>query len=118
MTRLTQHELSLIDAARTRGPHPEQPGIQISEISAAELRRRAEAERAQVIAAGLQQLRSWLASQITRYAPALVRKRIEIETRRELMNLDDALLRDIGIPRCEVATRARLHAESVIPRRT
>jgi uncharacterized protein YjiS (DUF1127 family) len=123
MARLTQFERDQIAAARARGPHPDGPRpsesrgrVDLTSLSAADLRRRAEIARGEVLADGLSRVRAWAGRKFHELAPALIRKRLEWRTRRELEALSDALLRDIGISRGEIRARARAHAESAVPR--
>ena len=119
MTRLTDTELAYIDEARVRGRHPDipvdkRPGL--TDLNAAQLRARAEVERARVFAHGFKLARAWLRGVLPTFPAALSRKRIELRTRRELEALDDTILRDIGLTRFEIHSEARKHAETVVPR--
>ena len=119
MTRLTETERAHIAEARTRGRHPDIPVTTrtgLTDLNAAQLRARADVERARVIAHGLKLARAWLRGVLPKLPAALARKRVELRTRRELEELDDAILRDIGLARFEIRTRARKHAEAVVPR--
>ncbi|MBK1699041.1 DUF1127 domain-containing protein [Rhodovibrio salinarum] len=110
MARLTDTERDLIQAARQRGPHPLLQSPPLHELTAAQLRRYAEAERARYLA-------PILAGAANRIIDAVRRKRVERETRRALMELSDRVLEDIGMRRAEIPERAKQRArQSVQPR--
>jgi uncharacterized protein YjiS (DUF1127 family) len=127
MARLTQDELDLIAAARARGPHPDAPATRpaetplpeaprVRDLSPAQLRAVAEAERARVIATGTGAALRWLGARLSAATRGLRRARLENRTRSELSVLSDVMLRDIGMTRSEIPARAREHAEMAIPR--
>jgi uncharacterized protein YjiS (DUF1127 family) len=127
MARLTEAERDLIAAARARGPHPNAPAappdkapipdtVRVRELSPAQLRAVAEAERARVIATGAGAALRWLGARLSAAARGLRRARLEHHTRAELSALSDVMLRDIGVARGEIPRRAREHAEREVPR--
>lgn len=128
MARLTQNERDLIAAARARGAHPEAPIVppaatpapaaglpHLHELSPAQLRAVAEAERARIVAQGVGAVLRWAGARLGAATRGLRRMRLERRTRAELSALSDTMLRDIGIPRGEILQRARENAERAFP---
>lgn len=105
MARLTETERDLIVAARLRGPHPFLRPQSVTDISAAALRRQADADRSEYLAALVTKV-------VSRLVLAFRRERLERQTCRALAALSDAVLTDIGVRRADIPDRARDHART------
>lgn len=118
MTRLTEKELDAIAQSRASGTHTLAASEQVTNISAAQLRRLAERERALVMRAMGRRVaaavRGWVIVNLPALPRAAARRRTEIE----LSQQSDEVLRDIGITRIEIPGIARAQAEKMYPRKT
>lgn len=110
MARLTPAELAHIQAARARSHDP------LAQVSDAHFRAPGTREALQPYPAHRPHPRRWLARQLRRHAPALLRWHIRRKTEAELYELDPRMLRDVGLCRGDIPATARDQALRAVPK--